>query len=64
VYRPTWVIGIGGFAEKRVRQALSGLTAKIGRITHPSPANPKANQGWGMIVESEMSAMGIDFNSS
>jgi single-strand selective monofunctional uracil DNA glycosylase len=64
VYRPTWVIGIGGFAEKRVRQALSGLTAKIGRITHPSPANPKANQGWGMIVESEMSAMGIDLNSS
>ena len=61
VYQPKWVVGIGGFAEKRIRQALRGLTMNIGRITHPSPANPKANQGWGSLIESELSAMGIDF---
>jgi single-strand selective monofunctional uracil DNA glycosylase len=60
VYGPRWVIGIGGFAEKRVREALSGLNPRIGRITHPSPANPRANQGWGQIMESELAAMGID----
>lgn len=61
VYRPQWVIGVGGFAEKRIRQALGDLKVKIGRITHPSPANPKANQGWGQRVESELAEMGIDF---
>ena len=59
VYRPRWVLGIGGFAETRAREALSGLNLRIGRITHPSPANPKANRGWGQLVESELTAMGI-----
>ena len=57
VYRPEWVIGIGGFAEKRVRQALKGMDVNIGRITHPSPANPKANQGWGKRIEAELAAL-------
>ena len=60
VYRPQWVIGIGNFAEKRIREALGGLNVKIGRITHPSPANPKANRGWGRRIESELAAMGLD----
>lgn len=60
VYRPQWVIGIGGFAEKRIREALKGLNLKIGRISHPSPANPKANQGWGPLVEAELAALGVN----
>ncbi|WP_372682449.1 uracil-DNA glycosylase family protein [Desulfosarcina sp.] len=59
VFKPQWVIGIGGFAEKRIKDALKGMHLKIGRITHPSPANPKANQGWGLQIESELAAMGI-----
>lgn len=60
VFRPQWVVGIGGFAEKRISAALKGMPLKIGRIIHPSPANPKANQGWGPHIESELAAMGID----
>ncbi|MBC2765201.1 MAG: single-stranded DNA-binding protein, partial [Desulfosarcina sp.] len=44
ILKPQWVVGIGGFAEKRAQDALNGMGMKIGRITHPSPANPKANR--------------------
>lgn len=57
---PHYVIGVGLFAEERARSALAGYDAIIGRITHPSPANPKANSGWEAIVEKEFAAMGIE----
>lgn len=60
LFKPRWVIGIGGFAEKRVKDALKDRNLKIGRTTHPSPANPKANRGWELLVESELTSMGID----
>jgi single-strand selective monofunctional uracil DNA glycosylase len=60
LYRPRWVVGIGGFAEKRIKVALTCMNLKTGRLTHPSPANPRANQGWELLVESELGAMGID----
>ncbi len=56
---PRYVIGVGQFAEERSRVALSSLDITIGRITHPSPANPKANRGWETIIEKEFAAMGI-----
>jgi single-strand selective monofunctional uracil DNA glycosylase len=56
---PRYVVGIGHFAEERARTALSGLDVPIGRITHPSPANPKANRGWESLIEQELSALGI-----
>ncbi len=59
VFKPQWVVGIGGFAEKRINHALKGMHLKTGRLTHPSPANPQANQGWALRVESELAAMGI-----
>ena len=60
IFQPQWVVGIGGFAEKRAQDALNDMGLNIGRITHPSPANPKANRGWAPLVESELAAMGID----
>jgi single-strand selective monofunctional uracil DNA glycosylase len=54
------VIGVGLFAEERARIALSDMDVAIGRITHPSPANPKANQGWDAIIEKEFAGMGIE----
>jgi single-strand selective monofunctional uracil DNA glycosylase len=57
---PDWVIGVGRFAEDRAKAALKGRDVRIGRISHPSPANPRANKGWGKLVESELSALGID----
>ena len=57
--QPVHVIGVGKFARERAARALKGLDLKIGGITHPSPANPRANQGWEGLVESELAAQGI-----
>lgn len=61
-YEPRFVIGVGAWAEKQVRSALkkSGYEGEIGRILHPSPASPKANRGWAMQAEEELSAMGVE----
>jgi single-strand selective monofunctional uracil DNA glycosylase len=57
---PRHVIGVGLFAEERARIALPDMDVAIGRITHPSPANPKANRGWEAIIEKEFAKMGIE----
>ena len=45
---PSWLIGVGAFAEERLRRAAEscGSKAAIGRVLHPSPASPAANRGW------------------
>jgi single-strand selective monofunctional uracil DNA glycosylase len=58
--QPQWVVGVGAFVAQRAGEALKGLDLSIGRITHPSPANPIANRGWAQRVEAELAAMGID----
>ena len=58
VLEPEWVVGIGAFAEQRARQAL-GDELKIGRILHPSPANPRAQRNWSGQVREELIAQGI-----
>jgi len=58
---PRFVVGIGAFAEKRIRVVLSGENISIGRITHPSPANPKANRGWEDLVGAELKELGIHY---
>lgn len=55
---PTWVIGIGTFAEKRARLVV-GDRVKVGRILHPSPASPLANSGWAEAVARELAALGV-----
>jgi single-strand selective monofunctional uracil DNA glycosylase len=57
--RPRWVLGVGKFAEDRARAALDGFDGVVGRITHPSPANPKANRGWEPLVEAELTQLGV-----
>ncbi|MDM8517797.1 single-stranded DNA-binding protein [Desulfobacterales bacterium HSG16] len=57
--QPEYVIGIGNFAAARAKSALKDTGIKIGRITHPSPANPKANKGWEQFIENELSEIGI-----
>ncbi len=54
-----WVVGIGRFARERAEQALDGLDVSIGGITHPSPANPRANRGWEAVIEQELAEQGI-----
>lgn len=57
--KPKYIIGIGQFAYQRGLSALSGMDMTIGRISHPSPANPKANKGWADLIEGELSQLGL-----
>lgn len=57
--RPQWVIGLGGFAEARARQALAGDSLRFGRILHPSPASPAANRDWASQATRQLREMGI-----
>ncbi|MCJ7829913.1 MAG: single-stranded DNA-binding protein, partial [Desulfobacterales bacterium] len=56
---PRCVVGVGEFAARRAREALAGLAVATGRITHPSPANPRANRGWETLVTGELQSLGI-----
>jgi single-strand selective monofunctional uracil DNA glycosylase len=57
--KPEYVVGVGQFTTERARLALADLPLTIGGITHPSPANPKANRGWEALVEKEFGELGI-----
>ncbi len=59
--KPRYVIGIGTFAADRVKKVCQGSNRIVGRITHPSPANPRANRGWAARATSELAAIGVSF---
>ncbi|MDR3201196.1 MAG: single-stranded DNA-binding protein [Spirochaetales bacterium] len=69
VLQPEWVIGVGGFAKKRIDIVAARFFAdtadsqeggfKAAQILHPSPANPKANAGWGKAVTQTLTALGV-----
>ena len=46
VLRPEWVIGVGAFAADRAERVVAHTGVNVGRILHPSPANPAANRDW------------------
>ncbi len=56
---PTWVIGIGAWAEGRAAEALAGLPVRIGRVLHPSPASPAANRGWAEAATRQLETLGV-----
>jgi single-strand selective monofunctional uracil DNA glycosylase len=58
VLEPEWVVGIGAFPEARAREALGG-GVRIGRVLHPSPANPRAQRDWGGEARRQLEALGI-----
>ena len=60
--QPKHVIGVGAFAESRIRAALEGQEVAIGAIPHPSPANPAANRGWAAAAEKAFGNLGIAFD--
>lgn len=55
---PEWVVGIGAFAESRALEVL-GNVVKIGRVLHPSPANPRAQKDWGGKARRELLEQGV-----
>ncbi|HEY7673464.1 MAG TPA: single-stranded DNA-binding protein, partial [Gammaproteobacteria bacterium] len=58
--RPRFVIGVGGFAERRARHALASQPCVLGTILHPSPASPLANRGWSKAIEKQLAELGIE----
>ena len=57
---PELVVGVGAFAEGRAHAVLDGSRTAIGRILHPSPANPVANRGWEERATAELQQMGVE----
>ena len=59
--KPSFLIGIGGFAEERLRRAAEecGSKARLGRILHPSPASPAANRGWAEAASRQLAEQGV-----
>ncbi len=59
--QPAYWIGVGGFAEERLRRAAEVLPGRpvIGRILHPSPASPAANRGWAQAATRQLQALGV-----
>ena len=60
VLEPRLIVGVGVFAEARARSALNGRDVVVGRILHPSPANPAANRGWADQATRELRALGVE----
>ncbi|MBD3240275.1 MAG: single-stranded DNA-binding protein [Chitinivibrionales bacterium] len=58
---PRYIIGIGTFSESRAKVVAAelGNDVVVGRISHPSPANPKANRGWAQLIEGELAELGL-----
>jgi single-strand selective monofunctional uracil DNA glycosylase len=71
--KPEWVIGVGGFARKRIDKVreqffrgennIHAGKAKqvfsVAQILHPSPASPKANAGWDREVIKTLNDLGV-----
>jgi len=56
---PSWVVGIGAFAEARAKVSLGDMEVRIGKVLHPSPASPAANRGWADLAVRQLQEQGI-----
>lgn len=59
ILAPAWVIGVGGFAQKRAAEVCENTTVRVGQILHPSPASPAANRGWAAAATKQLVALGV-----
>ena len=57
--RPERLVGVGGFAAKRLQTVFPEKKAEVGQILHPSPASPLANRGWAPKVDEQLRALGL-----
>lgn len=59
VTKPEWVIGVGGYAHKRLKLLFEGTPVSIGNILHPSPASPAANKEWAPKAKAQLLEQGV-----
>lgn len=58
VLEPDWLVGVGRFAERRA-EAVAGDRVRVGRVLHPSPANPRAQRDWAGRARRELVRQGV-----
>ena len=59
IYRPEWLIGIGGYAARRLEAIFADGPFAIGQVLHPSPASPAANRGWAEAATRQFLDLGV-----
>ena len=59
ILEPQWLIGVGDFAMKRAREAISDSPLRLGQILHPSPACPASNKDWPGTVTAQLHELGV-----
>lgn len=59
ILQPEFLIGVGGYAGKRLREVFSGDGIRVESILHPSPASPAANRGWAKAADAALRGMGV-----
>jgi single-strand selective monofunctional uracil DNA glycosylase len=63
--QPSFLVGIGAYAERCLQRILERLADKapvsthVLRILHPSPASPAANKGWAKTATSQLIDGGV-----
>lgn len=56
---PQFLIGVGAYAEQRLRDAAPTFSGTFGKILHPSPASPAANRDWAGTAMQQLVAQGV-----
>ncbi len=56
---PDYLIGIGGFAENRLKQLFADDKYTIGKMLHPSPASPAANRNFEQSANRQLQQLGV-----
>ena len=59
ILEPKYLVGVGAYAEQRLREATPNFSGIISKILHPSPASPAANRDWSGTAEHQLVNAGI-----
>lgn len=58
--RPTYLVGVGGFAHRRLRHLFEDSGRyRIGLMLHPSPASPLANRDFAGTARRQLTELGL-----
>lgn len=56
---PSYLVGVGAYAQKALERNSPWPNARVGRILHPSPASPAANRGWPEQASKQLQELGV-----
>ena len=60
VLGPRYLVGVGGFAHQRLQRLFADSGRhRIGRMLHPSPANPQANRDFAGSARRQLTQLGL-----